>query len=163
MQITPDLHPDLVPMAFLIGTWAGAGVGGYPTIEDFRFGQEVAFAHDGRPFLSYTSRSWLLDEVGAKVRPLATEAGYWRPRPNGEIELMLAHPTGFVEVWLGEIDGAKIELRTDAVVRTASAKKVDAGHRMYGLVEGDLLWAYDMAAQGHPLQSHLSARLKRVT
>ncbi|MGH3327335.1 MAG: FABP family protein [Streptomycetales bacterium] len=162
MQITPDLHPDVVPIAFLIGTWAGAGVGGYPTIEDFRFGQEVAFTHDGRPFLSYTSRSWLLDEAGGRVRPLASETGFWRPRPGGEIELLLAHPTGFVEVWLGTVDGAKIELRTDAVLRTASAKEVSAGHRMYGLVEGDLLWAYDMAAQGQPLQSHLSARLKRV-
>jgi hypothetical protein len=33
---------------------------------------------------------------------------------------------------------------------------------MYGLVKGDLLWAWDMAALGHSLASHASAQLKKV-
>ena len=44
----------------------------------------------------------------------------------------------------------------------ASAKEYTSGHRMYGLVESDLLWAFDMAAMGQPLQPHLSASLKRI-
>jgi len=48
------------------------------------------------------------------------------------------------------------------VVRTESAKEYTAGKRLYGLVEGHLLWAYDMAAMGQPLQPHLSATLKRA-
>lgn len=160
VQIPADLHPQCVPVAFLIGTWTGEGVGGYPTIEGFRFGQEISFSYlPGKPFLAYASRSWLLDETGAADRPLARETGYWRPQPGGDVEVLLAHPTGFVEVWLGSIDGAKVELHTDAVVRTSTAKEVTAGHRLYGLVEGDLMWAYDMAAEGQPLQPHLSARL----
>lgn len=161
MELTPDLHPDVVPLAFLLGTWVGVGVGGYPSIEDFRFGQELTFTHNGKPFLAYTSRSWILDEEGNRLRPAAQETGYWRPAPDDGVEVLLAHPTGFVEIWLGEVSGAKIELRTDLVARTATAKEYTAGHRLYGLVEGDLLYAYDMAAMGHPLQSHLSARLKR--
>jgi hypothetical protein len=54
-------------------------------------------------------------------------------------------------------------MSTDVVARTASAKEVTAGHRLYGLVDGDLLYAYDMAAVGQPLGPHLSARLKKVT
>jgi hypothetical protein len=76
---------------------------------------------------------------------------------------VLAHPTGIAEIWLGEIAGAKVEIRTDVVARTTSAKEYTAGHRLYGHVDGDLLWAFDMAAMGQPLQSHISARLKRVT
>ena len=74
--------------------------------------------------------------------------------------MLLAHPTGFVEIYLGEVDGAKIELRTDVVARTETAKEYTAGHRLYGLVEGELMWAYDMAAVGQPLQPHLSAQLR---
>ena len=48
------------------------------------------------------------------------------------------------------------------VARTESAKEYSAGHRLYGLVDGELLWAFDMAAMGQPLQSHISAELKRV-
>ena len=92
------------------------------------------------------------------MRPLAQETGYWRPQPDGSSRSLLAHPTGFVEIWVGEADGAKIELRTDVVARTETAKDYTAGHRLYGLVEGDLLWAFDMAAVGQPLQPHLSAR-----
>ena len=108
------------------------------------------------------SRTWLLDDDGNPVRPLATESGYWRPQPDGGVEVVLAHPTGYAEIWLGTVTGTKVELATDVVVRTATAKEYTAGTRLYGQVEGDLLWAYDMAAAGEPLQSHISARLKRV-
>ncbi|MET0741150.1 MAG: FABP family protein, partial [Candidatus Nanopelagicales bacterium] len=74
----------------------------------------------------------------------------------------LSHPTGFAEIYVGEITGPKIELRTDVVARTETAKPYTAGHRLYGVVEGDLMWAFDMAAMDQPLQPHLSARLKRV-
>ncbi len=162
MQITPDLPPELVPLAWLLGRWEGVGVGGYPTIDSFRFGQEITFGHVGKPFLAYSSRSWILDDDGNKLRPGAAETGYWRPQPDGTVEVTLAHPTGYAELWIGRIDGAKVEIATDVVVRTPTAKEYTAGHRLYGLVEGELMWAYDMAAMGQPLQAHLSARLKRV-
>jgi hypothetical protein len=157
-------HPDLAPLAFLLGRWEGAGVGGYPTIESFQFGQEISFSHNGKPYLYYVSRTWLLDAEGAPGRPLAMETGFWRPQPEGKVEVLLAHPTGVVEIYLGEVTGTKIEMATDAVVRTSSAKEVRAGRRLYGLVGGgDLAYAYDLAAVGQPLQSHLSAQLKRVS
>jgi hypothetical protein len=163
IEIPEDLDPALYPLAFLIGEWAGVGLGQYPTIEDFRFGQEVVFDYTpGKPFLDYESRSWLIDEQGEKIRPLAREHGYWRPQPEGRLELVLAHPTGIVEIWVGETENAKIELHTDAVARTASSKEYSAGHRLYGLVKGDLYWTFDMAAMGQGMQNHLAAQLKRV-
>lgn len=158
----PELHPDLKPLEFLVGEWEGAGVGGYPTIDSFRFGQEISFTHNGKPFLSYTSRTWLLNEEGGLERPLAVETGYWRPLPGNEVEVTLTHPTGIVEIYLGNVAFNRVELRTDVVARTATAKEVTAGHRLYGLIGEDLGWAYDMAAMGQPLQSHVSAQLKRV-
>lgn len=166
-------YPDeLAHLSWLIGAWVGVGTGHYPTIEDFRFGQEVAFATDGRPFLSYISRSWLLDDDGERVRPLATETGFWRPRPDNGVEITMAHPTGYAETWLGrvevtglvnaEITGAKLELRTEGVLSTPSAKEYLEGQRLYGLVNGKLLWTFDMAAVGQDLSNHLAASLSRV-
>jgi hypothetical protein len=157
-----ELHPGVIPLRFLLGRWEGAGVVGYPTIESANFGQEITFSHNGKPFLIYWSRTWLLGEDGTIGRPLATETGFWRPQDDGGLEVVLAHPTGITEIYLGQISGTKIEMVTDAVVRTATAKEVTAGRRLYGLIGADLGWAYDMAAVGQPLQSHASAQLKRT-
>jgi len=163
VEISADLPTELVPLAWLIGRWEGAGVVGYPTTESANFGQEVEFRHDGRPFLHYTSQAWLLDDAGAKVRPLASETGYWRPQADGELEVLLTHPMGYVEIYVGTVDGPRVQLQTDLVARTPTAKEYTAASRMYGLVEGDLMWVLDMAAVGQPLQSHASAQLKRVS
>jgi hypothetical protein len=164
----PDVHPALLGLLPYLGVWRGRGQGGYPTLEsDFVYAQEITFSHDGRPFLHYESRAWLIEADGTPIRPAARETGWWRPVMAGdtatdEIEVLLTHPTGFLELYLGRIDGTKVEMATDAVVRTGSAKEVTAGHRLYGFVEGALLYAYAMAAVGQPLTPHLSARLERA-
>lgn len=158
-----ELHSDLEPLKFLLGEWEGAGVGGYPTIESFRFGQELSIGHVGKPYLIYTSRTWLIDEAGDLGAPLAMETGYWRPRQAGRVEFVLAHPTGIAEIYVGEISDRRVELTTDVVARTESAKEVTAGRRLYGMIGADLGYAYDMAAVGQELQSHISAQLKRVS
>ena len=160
--LDPDLPPALAPLAWLVGQWEGAGVVGYPTIESAHFGQEISVTHDGRPFLEWQSRTWLLDEQGNKVRPLARELGFWRPLENNEVEFLLTHPTGIVEMYHGTTSPAKIEIRTDGVIRSPHAKEYNAASRMYGLVSSNLMWVMDMAAVGQPLQSHVSAELKRV-
>lgn len=168
IELSTDIPAPLIPLTWLLGEWAGAGVVGYPTMDgDLRFGQEISFTHDGRPFVSYTSRTWLLDDDGTKVRPLATETGYWRPAGPAEnggtaLEVLLVHPTGIIETYHGSVDGPRVELATDVVARTETAKEYNAARRLYGLVESDLLWAMDMAAVGQPLTAHASARLKRV-
>ncbi len=155
-------HPSVAPLSFLLGRWEGAGVVGYPTIESAQFGEEITFSHNGKPFLIYTSRTWLLDEDGHIGRPSHMETGFWRPQPEGELEVLLVQPTGITEIYLGTVTGTKIEMATDAVVRTATAKEVTAGRRLYGLVGADLAYAFDMAAVGQPLQPHVSAQLKRA-
>ncbi|MCD4526914.1 FABP family protein [Nocardioides sp. cx-173] len=160
-ELPDNLHPQCGPVAWLLGTWAGNGHGAYPTIEPFQFGQELIFTHDGRPFLHYFSRSWIIDESGEKVRDAALETGFLRCQPDGQMELLLTHNTGFVEVYYGAAEGGKVEVSTDAVVRTHTAKEYVGGHRLYGNVEGDLLYAFDMAAMGQALQPHTWARLQR--
>ena len=163
----PDLHPALLGLLPFIGVWRGRGGGDYPTIEPFEFGQEVRISHDGRPFLRYESRAWLIEPDGTPIRPAFREIGWWRPvmadgKATDEVEVLLTAPTGVLSLFLGRVDGVRVELATDVVMRTATAKEVTAEQRLYGIVDRALLYAQEMAAMGQPLQAHLSAKLDRV-
>jgi hypothetical protein len=161
--IPENLHPDLMPLAWLVGTWRGKGRGEYPNIEGFQFAQEVSFNHDGRAFLNYFSRSWIIDENDEIVRPAASEVGFWRIKEKNVLEVLLAHNSGIAEGWVGLVQGAKIQLAMDQGYSSPTAKIVTAGSRLYGLVEGELFTSYDMAAQGQTLQAHLWSSLERQT
>ena len=101
-MVTIELHPQVRPLAFLLGTWEGAGVADFPGAEKCNFGQEVTFTHDGRDFLEYHSHSWVLDGEGKKVRPLETETGYWRIDKDRKVEVVMIRDQGVAEVWYGE-------------------------------------------------------------
>jgi hypothetical protein len=168
LRVGPPLHKALSKLLPFVGVWRGRGMGEYPTIEPFEFAQEIRISHDGRPFLSYESRAWLVTPEGEPIRPGGREVGWWRPVtgpdgvPTEEIEAIYTTPTGIVEVHIGRIEGLKLEMSTDAVLRTATAKEVTAGQRLYGIVERDLLYAQGMAAVGVPMTNHLAARLARI-
>ena len=163
----PDLHPALLGLLPYIGVWRGRGKGGYPAVEDFDYGQEVRFSHDGRPFLFYQSRAWLIEPDGTPIRPAHREVGFWRPVVKDDqrteaVEVQLVAPNGIVESYVGRVDGLRVELITDKVLRSGTAKEVSEGHRLYGIVDRALLYAYEMAAVGQPRTAHLSAKLDRV-
>jgi hypothetical protein len=167
LRVGPDLHPHLLGLLPFIGVWRGRGSGEYPTIEPFEFAQELRISHDGRPFLSYESRAWLVTPDGEPIRPGGREVGWWRPvvvdgRATDEVEALFCTPTGIMEIHVGQITGVRVEFSSDAIMRTATAKEVNADHRLYGIVDRDLLYAQDMAAVGQPLTSHLAAKLTRV-
>lgn len=158
-----DLPEPVRPFGFLLGTWRGDGVGGYPTLHaDFRFGQEVTFGWYGKPVLAYESRSWALDDE----RPLSREYGFWRPTSPTELEVVLAVASGLVEVLYGRLvagpAGERVEVASDLIGHTASAKQVDQDRRVYAVRAGKLMYAMDMAAVGEGLHPHLSAALDRV-
>ena len=67
------------------------------------------------------------------------------------------------ETWGRASSGAKIELVTDVVARTTTAElQYTGGSRLYGNVEGDLMWTLDRATDDVPLQPYQWARLRRA-
>jgi len=105
----------------------------------------------------------LLPGVGERTFTTADEVDTLRsPEGAFELEVAIVHPDGVSELYLGQVRAARIDLATDAVVRSATAKDYAAATRLYGLVDGHLLWAWDIAAFGQELRSHASARLARV-
>lgn len=168
-EIPEGLHEDLYPLAWLLGTWHGNGRAEYPGTGSYAFEEEIAFAHDGRDFLHYFSRSWVTDEAGMREKPGSLETGFLRVvgRPDDsarerDLELVLARQEGYAQIWYGKVDGPRLTIATDLVARTQSAAELTAAQRMYGLVEGDLMYAYDEAAEGQPMQSRTWARLSRL-
>ena len=164
IEIPSDLHPDLVPLAFLLGNWEGAGVSDFPGAEKCNFGQEAIFTHDGRDFIEYISHTWVLDSEGKKVRPLETESGYWRIDKDRKVEVVMIRDQGVVEVWYGELAKQKpqIDIATDAVARIEGAPAYTGGKRLYGYVNEDLMWVGEKAAPEVPLRPYMSAQLKKV-
>ena len=162
------------------------------TTETLEFGQRVSFSHDGLPYLNYASSTWrisdgithvsemgywrvsraatpgdpghgMLGPVGDRPYSTASEVEELRNDEGGfDVEASIVHPEGVTELYLGQVRQARIDLATDAVVRTMGAKNYAAATRLYGLVEGHLLWAWDIAALGRPLATHASGRLAKV-
>lgn len=121
----------------------------------------------------------LADAPPAEVPPLgtgettvwSTETGYWRvppERPDGlpegktPLEVMMTDPAGRLTLYLGTVGNGRVDLASDLIARTPTAAEVTASSRLYGLVEGNLMWVWELAAFGHPLQSYVSANLSRV-
>ncbi len=155
----PVLHQDVEPLAFLLGTWRGTGAGEYPTIDSFRYGEEMRFEHVGDPFLLYEQRSWLL---GDDPMPLHFERGFLRPGSGpGVVELTLAHPLGLTEIAEGSIRGTHIDVASTTVASTSTGAPVTRLERRIE-VDGDRLrYELRMATTEVLLTLHLVAELQR--
>lgn len=157
----PPLHPDVAHLAPLLGEWSGTGHGTYPTVAPFDYVETVRFGHVGKPFLTYEQRTrHALD--GA---PSHAESGYLRPAGPGRAELVLAQPSGVVEVDEGTVEatGATLQLvlRSRLVGLATTAKEVRSVERTL-TVDGDVLrTSLSMAAVGQPLTHHVAAELRR--
>ncbi|MCX7523380.1 FABP family protein [Microbacterium sp. STN6] len=116
-----------------------------------------------RPLTDADAGPAMLPGVGERPYTNAESVETLRNASGGfDIEVSLVHPDGVSELYLGQIAGPRIDLATDAVLRSPSAKEYSAATRLYGLVEGHLLWAWDIAALGQDLRTHASARLAKV-
>ncbi len=161
----PEVAHELLSLLPLLGEWHGEGVmtgGAAGSAQDQRFGQWARFGHDGRGFLAYESRTWRLTDDGQVVGPAVREHGFWRPRGD-DVELLVAAPDGVVEIYVGRArTTTSWELTSDVIARTPDAPAVDRATRLYGIVDGALMYAIDRAGPDEPLRPTMSARLERI-
>jgi nitrobindin-like protein len=160
----PDLHPRCTGLLPLIGVWRGVGELVDPSADGpSAFGQQIVFAHDGGPYLSYESRSWLLGDDGRVTGPADRETGFWRPQPDGTLEVLVVHASGIVTPFYGRARSLTTwEMQTWALLRTETARPIERASKLYGVVQGDLAYVDERELDGGPLAPFMSAQLSRV-
>ncbi len=124
---------------------------------------ETGYWRLSRPLAESDPGPGLLPGSEPRAFTTADEVESLRNKANGfDIEVSIVHPGGVMELYIGQVTQARVDLATDAVMRSQGAKQYTAATRMYGLVQGHLLWAWDIAALGQPIKTHASARLAKV-
>jgi len=158
-QTQSELLAPLGDLAAFAGRWAGAGSGHYPTIDDFTYDEEIELAPSGKPFLFYRSRT---RKPGGGM-PMHTETGYLR-RAGGAVELLVAQPTGFVEIHRATLSDGVLDFASHALDASPDAKPVHEIRRRFELREDGSVLAYDMwmAFDDVPMTHHLHAELRRA-
>lgn len=165
VRLGPEIDHACVSLLPLVGVWQGTGVfGNDPGLQNPQFGQRITISHDGRPFLRYESVTWLLGAEGAVGTPSSRETGFWRPQPDGSIELLLAHAEGRIEVFYGQPRSLTTwAMSTDSTWRTPTAPPVVGTTRLYGITPaGRLAYVEERAHTDIELSPHASAALDRL-
>ena len=156
-----ELHEHCRPLAFLLGVWSGAGEGDYPTIRPFSYLEEVTFGHVGKPFLTYGQKTRDRDSG----EPLHAETGYLRAVGPNDVELVIAQPSGIVELHRGTVEGQVLDLELEGILVTGTAKSVVDVERSFRVHQDPdsgrqaLVYDLSMAAVGQPMTHHLHAEL----
>ena len=164
LRFGPDLHPGLLALLPLVGVWEGEGEADTADRGEHRFGQQIVVSHDGETYLSWSSRAWTFDTGGAVDDAAYRESGFWRISADDQLEFLVAHASGVIEMYYGApINQAAWEMATDVVLASPTGPERGGAKRIYGIVEGgDLGWVEERVHPEKGLVPHMSARLRRV-
>ncbi|USR79598.1 FABP family protein [Arcanobacterium pinnipediorum] len=187
IRLPENLVPENTPLAWMIDSWVGGGILEYENVEPAAYIHQVRFdASNAGPYLKVTSTVWLANEPAGVVDKEAPgqvtfdqltknelwmeHTGYIRVNPQSkqredgsyEIEAMLASPVGVAHAWVGLINGPRLQMITDSIMRSGSGAAIDAVKVMAGSVASDLFYAVDMAGFGAPMRSYMAGRLSRT-
>ncbi|XP_076667165.1 peroxynitrite isomerase THAP4 [Andrena cerasifolii] len=154
------LNDAIKPLAWLKGTWKtdGPGIGIFPTIETFKYCEEISFTSIGQPMLNYRARSWHSETK----MPMHYEVGFLKIVPNtNRLVLLLAHNIGVTTVEEGVFEDKVITLKTTGIQRATEESKpppVIELQREFKLVGNNLQHTLCMATTKTPQpHEHLRA------
>ncbi|XP_016438627.2 peroxynitrite isomerase Rv2717c-like [Nicotiana tabacum] len=155
---TLPVHPAVKPISFLLGIWRGEGEGFFPTISSFNYSEELQFSHSpNKPVIAYSQKTWNLKSG----QPMHSESGYWKPKLDGTIEVVIAQSTGLVEVQKGTYDMKEgvVKLNSEEVGNASKVKEIS---RVFKVENCELSYVVEMATSLIGIQPHLRASLKKL-
>lgn len=95
-------------------------------------------------------------KTASDVQQLADEDGSFG------ITATISHPGGITEQYHGMIRGPQLQMATDAVMRGVHAAEYQGATRMFGLVNNQLFWRWDVQEPSGETTPHASAVLSRT-
>ena len=171
--LSTEVHYDVNPIAWLLGTWVGLGVVHLPEMTgSVQAAHELTVVTDGQPFLAHLSRIWEVDDKGDRIQLLTTETGIWKPLPDLKVELTI-ETENLSRAWIGEV---KVTSLVDAKITRAHTimnrvgLPIGESHgviaqdiRTYGLdTMGRLGWVHEVETAEVPLTSQASFLLMKA-
>ncbi|KAM8838650.1 peroxynitrite isomerase THAP4 [Synchiropus picturatus] len=159
------LNPAILPLDWLIGTWKSdePGEGCFPSIEPFRYTEELHFTHVGQPVINFAFNAFHAESK----KPLHRECGFIRMQPGtNRVAFIIAQNSGLVEIEEGELTGQQLCLQSCAVARTSFAREphVQQISRVLQLrPDGRLEQTVSMSTDNQPLMQHLHITYCRST
>ncbi|MCU1557120.1 MAG: hypothetical protein JWN09_1115 [Microbacteriaceae bacterium] len=156
-------HDGLPHLNYTSYTWLLPPTGSVAALDSQPLATETGYWRLSRAATEGDPGPGLLPGVGAQPFTTAQAVETLRNAADGfDIEVSILHPGGVSELYVGQVKGPRIDLSTDAVMRSVTSKEHTASTRIYGLVDNHLLWAWDIAALGQELATHASGRLARL-
>ncbi|XP_059087168.1 peroxynitrite isomerase THAP4-like [Tigriopus californicus] len=154
---------SIQPVAWLLGKWrCEKAYGSYPTIQDFTYGEEIAFWNVGQPMLNYNSFSWHTE----KFTPMHQEFGFLRLKPESQdVSLLVTHNFGLTTVEEGQIGDIALKFESRNIGRMSFAKDPNVLKlvREFSLEGEKLKQVIFMATTNTPLTKHLEAVYEKKT
>uniref|UniRef100_A0A667HLC2 Peroxynitrite isomerase THAP4 n=1 Tax=Lynx canadensis TaxID=61383 RepID=A0A667HLC2_LYNCA len=161
----PTMNPVVEPLSWMLGTWLSdpPGAGTFPTLQPFRYLEEVYISHVGQPVLNFSFNAFHPDTH----KPMHRECGFIRLKPDtNKVAFVSAQNTGIVEVEEGEVNGQELCITSHSVARISFAKEphVEQITRKFRLnSDGKLEQTVSMATTTQPMTQHLHVTYKKVT
>jgi THAP4-like, heme-binding beta-barrel domain len=150
---------DLVaPFEGWLGRWEGEGRGLWYGVPPFRYRESlVVEALPGRALLRLTQRT----TVGDSTELSHSEVGYLRLLPELQLELLVAVPSGYVEIHTGRLQERVVELSPQTLGVTPSARPLRVVRRRMELADGTLHNSVAIAVHDEEVAPHVESWLRR--
>lgn len=157
-------NATITPLIWLMGRWKAVNAeGSYPTIESFKYSDEISFKYIGQPMLIYSSYS----TNPKNGKPMHLESGFLKIQPGtNNIAFIVAHNFGVTSIEEGSITESSMKCVSTEISRISFAKEpaVVKITREFILKEnGDLEVFVNMETSKSQLTQHLHAVYQKCT
>jgi len=156
---------SMMDLSLFLGWWRGEGRGSFPTVENFRFREELTFEQWGdEPLIHYEQKTWLKGEISA---PSHRESGFIRINDAKQLEMSNCQNSGRVEVLTGEV--IKLERENKIIVIRFNGKlvandpRIQKSCRTFTIYDDVLEYSIEMATDKvSEITQHIESVLTKV-